>query len=181
VDSIAAYERTLITNDTPYDRFVNGDKNAMTQQQIRGMSLFESMGCVMCHYGPNFSAASVFNTTAPFRVFPAIPTPIENEYDLLTEKADTGNSSRSAWRVPSLRNVALTGPWLHNGSIDQLADVVRIMAASQLGWSGHYLQWSDKPKSLEEINRPIPTEQQINDIVAFLHALSSDKLVNNEM
>ena len=57
--AIAAYERTLITPDAPYDRFVRGDQSALTPQQVRGMALFESAGCADCHSGPNFSSASM--------------------------------------------------------------------------------------------------------------------------
>lgn len=174
-EAIAAYERSLITPDTPYDRFVRGDLTALTPQQLRGMALFESLGCVNCHHGPNFSAASLFDDRMPYRVFPANPTPYEKDYPLLDSPSGGG---RSAWRVPSLRNVALTGPWLHNGSVTELEEVVRIMAAAQLGWSGHYLLWSESSKTLQEMDRPVPSEEQIADIVAFLHALSGDRLTS---
>ncbi len=176
---IASYERSLVTVDTPYDRFVKGDMTAMTPKQIRGMALFENMGCVNCHHGPNFSAASVFDNSAPFRIFPANPSPLENEFDFSDGAQSTDIKPRLILRVPSLRNVALTGPWLHNGSVTKLEDVVRIMATAQLGLSGHYLLWTDQSRRIEEINRPIPDDQQINDIVAFLNALSSDKLNSN--
>lgn len=176
-EAIAAYERSLITPDSPYDRFVLGDHQALTAQQVRGMALFESIGCITCHHGPNFSAASIFDDQAPRRLFPAFPTPFEEQYELLEVVEKGEEKTRSAWRVPSLRNVALTGPWLHNGSIDKLADVVRIMAATQLGWSGHYLLWSQQMRTFQEINRPQPSDEQVEDIVAFLPALSSDDLV----
>lgn len=176
---IACYERSLVTDDTPYDRFVKGDITALTAKQMRGMALFESMGCVTCHSGPNFSAASVFDSSAPFRIFPAIPSPLEQEFNFSPDDNHSNAIARSVWRVPSLRNVALTGPWLHNGSVSKLEDVVRIMAAAQLGLSGHYLLWSDQLNSIDEIDQPVPSAQQIDDIVAFLHALSSDKLLKN--
>ena len=55
VEAIASYERTLITPDTPFDRFVRGDSTALTNQQVRGMQLFETFGCQSCHFGPNFN------------------------------------------------------------------------------------------------------------------------------
>ncbi len=177
VEAIAAYERSLITADTPYDRFVRGDLSAMTPQQIRGMALFESFGCVTCHYGPNFSAASIFDYSMPRRIFPANPTPFEERYDLLEKKIGSEGQGRAVWRVPSLRNVALMGPWLHNGAVTELEEVVRIMAAAQLGWSDHYLLWSTMSHTPQEIDCPVPTDQQVNGIVAFLHTLSSDRLV----
>ncbi|MEW8152951.1 MAG: cytochrome-c peroxidase, partial [Candidatus Thiodiazotropha endolucinida] len=68
--AIASYERTLITPDSPYDRFIRGDSSALTEKQIRGMALFESTGCILCHSGPNFSAASLFSDDTPYRIFP---------------------------------------------------------------------------------------------------------------
>lgn len=177
VDAIAAYERTLITTDTPYDRFVRGDPDALTVAQRRGMSLFQSMGCILCHYGPNFSAASLFDSGMPLRIFPVNPTPYEQHYALLDDGGAGDVSGHGAWRVPSLRNVALTGPWLHNGAVTKLEEVVRIMAAAQLGRSGHHLRWSQQEGRLQEIDQPAPSAQEVADLVAFLHALSSDRLV----
>jgi len=175
--AIAAYERTLITPDTPYDRFVRGDLSALTPKQLRGMGLFQSIGCINCHFGPNFSAASVFDTTQPLRPFPLTPVPYEVRYGL-TE--DTGAApaitGRGVWRVPSLRNVALTGPWLHNGAVTKLEEVVRIMSSAQRGYTGHMLRWSDRDQVLYEQTQRKLSEHEIEDIVAFLHALSSDAL-----
>ncbi len=176
--AIAAYERTLITPDTPYDRFVNGEMDALTPAQLRGMRQFQRLGCVQCHFGPNFSGASLFDARAPLRIFPIYPTPFEREYDLTRDSgAAEPDSGRGSWRVPSLRNVALTGPWLHNGSVNELAEVVRIMTSVQLGHTGRYLVWSDSHKAMKELDRPRVDEQTIQDLVAFLHALSSDRLV----
>ncbi len=177
-DAIAAYERTLITPDSPYDRFVRGDMSALSPAQLRGMSLFERVGCVQCHYGPNFSGASLFDSQTPFRIFPVYPTPYEVRYRLTEDSgASTPGSGRGSWRVPSLRNVALTGPWLHNGSVESLEEVVRIMSSVQLGYTGRYLVWSDSYKVMTELKSPKLDDESISDIVEFLHALSSDKLV----
>lgn len=175
--AIAAYERTLVTPDTPYDRFVRGELSALTPQQLRGMGLFQSVGCIACHFGPNFSAASLFDTTQPIRPFPITPIPRVVRYKLT---ADTGAAvafnGRGAWRVPSLRNVALTGPWLHNGSVTELEEVVRIMSAAQRGYTGRTLRWSNQEQTLYEQNQRKLRDDEIKDIVAFLNALSSDKL-----
>jgi cytochrome c peroxidase len=176
--ALASYERTLITPDSPYDRFVRGELDALTSEQLRGMALFQSIGCINCHFGPNFSGASLFDPRAPLRIFPIYPTPFEQRYNLTQDSgASQPNSGRGSWRVPSLRNVALTGPWLHNGSVDELADVVRIMSSVQLGFTGRYLVWSDDYKVMTELDRPTLSDHEIDDIVAFLHALSSDRLI----
>ncbi|MBN1005340.1 cytochrome-c peroxidase [Amphritea pacifica] len=174
VRAIASYERSLITNDSPYDDYVRGDSAALTEQQLSGMVLFEKTGCVHCHFGPNFSAASIYNSGLPFRVFPANPDPITQQYGLNTE-----SDGPAVWRVPSLRNVALTGPWFHNGAVDDLRDVVRIMARTQLARSQkRSFQWS--AKKLGIIENPDLTDQQVEDIVAFLKALSSRRLTAAE-
>ncbi len=176
-EAIAAFERTLITPDTPYDRFVRGDLDALTPAQLRGMALFESVGCINCHYGPNFSAASRFNSAAPLRLFPAMATPYDERYRLTEDRGAATNGARGVWRVPSLRNVALTAPYFHNGSVAQLKEAVRVMANVQLGRTGRMLVWSDGEKRLTVRDNHALGEEALDDIVAFLEALSSDRLV----
>lgn len=183
--AIAAYERTLITPDTPYDRFVKGDQEALTPAQLRGMALFEEVGCVVCHTGPNFSSASNLDTFAPYRLFPAYHTPYDSRFELTKDYGlELVGNERGVWRVPSLRNVALTAPYFHNGSVDNLSDAVRIMASAQLGRPllgeeqiDRKVTWSEKTYTLKStVNIPLSNDE-VNDIVAFLHALSSDRLV----
>jgi cytochrome c peroxidase len=184
-DAIAAYERTLITPDTPYDRFVGGDKKALDAAQLRGMALFESLGCVSCHRGPNFSDASLLGGQAPWRFFPAKPgTSFEKRYDLGADHGAAGpKSERGVWRVPSLRNVALTGPYFHNGSVDTLEEAVRIMATVQLAATvtegprpNRALYWSAAERQLSWVEPRTLSDREVADIVAFLKALSSDRL-----
>lgn len=177
-EAIAAYERTLITPDTPYDRFVRGDREALTPAQLRGMALFESIGCVGCHSGPNFSAASIFEGTAPYRIFPATPTPWDERLHLTEDNGHGAKGgSQGVWRVPSLRNVALTAPYFHNGSVDSLEEAVRIMASAQLGrppeaTTGTRVLWSVDGHTLRRVERQPLSDAEIRDIVAFLHAIS---------
>lgn len=189
VAAIAAYERTLITPDTPYDRFVRGDRHALDPAQQRGMALFQSTGCINCHYGPNFSAASLFDEQSPLsslRSFPAFDTPYRKRYQLTLDiGAAAPGSDIGAWRVPSLRNVALTAPYFHNGSVDQLDEAVRVMASSQLRAMlsneprpARAISWQDDGKILSVVDRPTLSDRDVTDIVAFLNALSSDELVS---
>lgn len=183
--AIAAYERTLITPDSPYDRFVRGDDSALTEQQILGMALFEETGCPLCHSGPNFSEASVFGVTAVYRSFPTISgSDYEEKYQLTDDlglAANTPNATRGVWRVPSLRNVSLTAPYLHNGSVDSLEEVVRIMATVQLGKTlsekpedDQQVNWSTGGRSFQVTRNHALTDDEVDNIVAFLKALSSD-------
>lgn len=184
--AIAAYERTLITPDTPYDRFVRGDRRAMTSQQLRGMALFESVGCVYCHAGPNFSGASLFGAAAPYRGFPTLPTGRDVEARLREDpgRAPEG-SPRGVWRIPSLRNVALTPPYFHNGAVERLDEAVQIMAETQLGFqverAGHALpapQVIERPGDAGPRLAPprILRREEVQALVAFLEALSDDTL-----
>lgn len=182
--AIAAYERTLVTPDTAYDRFVNGDRHALNQAQLRGMALFESLGCMRCHSGANFSAASALATSEPLRLFPVTLTPDVERYQL---NADTGlaaaNQAQGVWRVPSLRNVALTAPYFHNGSVDSLQEAVRIMATTQLGLpyqeeaNSDKFYWSSEAQTLTHVEQRALSDAEVEDIVAFLQALSSEQLL----
>ena len=183
--AIAAYERTLITPDTAYDRFVRGDVNALTKKQQRGMALFVETGCPVCHSGPNFSEASVFGKTNAYRAFPAIPGSVyETKYNLT---ADLGlaskqpDATRGIWRVPSLRNVSRTAPYFHNGSVDTLEEAVRIMATVQLGKTisnraedDRLVQWSANERYYTSTHNMALSDTEVSEIVAFLAALAGD-------
>jgi cytochrome c peroxidase len=183
--AIAAYERTLITADTPYDRFVRGDEKALSPAQLRGMELFQSVGCILCHSGPNFSGASVFDLpSATQRLFPVFSSAqYVQRYQLIRDTgANASGSRQGVWRIPSLRNVALTAPYFHNGSVDSLPEAVRIMATVQRGRrigneGGRTVVWSKQDRTITRIDNAVLSERDVEDIVAFLKSLSSDALV----
>lgn len=183
VAAIAAYERTLVTPDAPYDRYVRGDKAALDAAQVRGMALFESVGCVVCHHGPNFSSASRFDARAPYRLFPAYDSGYIDRYRLADDLGLAARGGRGVWRVPSLRNVALTGPWFHNGAVTRLEEAVRIMAEAQLGYrvvaaptAQAEAHWSARDRALHRAARRELGEADIGDLAAFLRALTSERL-----
>ncbi len=154
--SIATYERTLITPNSPYDRYVTGDKKALTEQQIAGMNLFAEIGCISCHSKPNFSGPQLLDE-GWLKKFPKfIGSDYDSKYRLLE---DTGRhqftnkeSDKYLWRVPTLRNITLTAPYFHNGAVATLTKAVQIMAKTQL----------DKNLNID----------QAQDIVAFLNSLT---------
>ena len=157
--AIAAYERTLITPNSAYDRFARGDDKALTAQQQRGLEAFAASGCTSCHSGPNFSGPALA-LGAPF--FMKFPTYLDNayvsKYRLLDDggkAAQTGKADdQNLWRVPTLRNLVYTAPYFHNGTVKSLPEAVRVMAATQL-------------------NKKLP-DTQVEDIVAFLGSLSGE-------
>jgi cytochrome c peroxidase len=155
--AIAAYERTLITPNTPFDRYVKGDESALTAQQVRGMNTFREVGCISCHQGPTFAGPQLPMGTGFFMKFPVqTNSPYVAQYDLMADKGRfeaTGNpADEHMWRVPSLRNLVYTAPYMHNGSVKTLSEAVRVMGSTQLGLT--------------------LTDQQVEDIVAFLESLS---------
>jgi cytochrome c peroxidase len=157
--AVAAFERTLITPNSAYDRYVKGDASAMTGQQVRGMQTFAELGCTACHAGAAFNGPPLPLGTGFFQKFPTYSgSDYEAEYDLDADNGRfeaTGNEAdKHTWRVPTLRNVALTAPYFHNGSVPTLDEAVHVMARTQL----------DK-----EI-----TDEQAADLVAFLNALTGE-------
>lgn len=151
--AIAAYERTLITPNSAYDQYVKGDKSAMTAQQIRGMNKAVELGCTGCHSGP------AFNGPGTFQKFPVNSNGyFEAQYHFKKDKGlaeETGKEEdEHFWKVPTLRNVALTAPYFHNGKVKTLEKAVKLMAKLQLS------------KDL--------SDDEIDDIVAFLNALTGE-------
>jgi cytochrome c peroxidase len=131
LDAIATFERTLVTPSSQFDRWLAGDTAALSAQQLDGYRSFKSLGCVSCHQGVNvggnlFQRHGIFHPLA--RAEPEI------------------------LRVPSLRNIATTAPYFHDGSAPSLDDAVRKMATAQLNVA--------------------LTDQQVDDIVAFLRSLT---------
>lgn len=183
--AIAAYERTLITPDTPYDRFVRGDSSALSTRQLRGMALFETVGCVQCHYGPNFSGAGLSAPESPLRMFPVFDQDDVERFGLREDRGAAGaTGDRGVWRIPTLRNVALTAPYFHNGSVATLDEAVRVMARVQLGIAVEDAEPPPAPRIARGLNGSVRlgsaralSERDIGDLVAFLAALSDQELV----
>jgi cytochrome c peroxidase len=135
--AIAAYERTLITPNSPYDRYVKGDELALPQDAQRGMDLFAATGCGSCHSGASFAGPAMPPGEGFFVKFPVYPdVPLLADYELLDDLGryeQTGEErDQNVWRVPTLRNLAYTAPYFHNGAVKSLDDSVRIMARAQL-------------------------------------------------
>jgi cytochrome c peroxidase len=131
LDAIVTYERSLVTPGSRFDRWLAGDATAITEQELSGYRVFKSLGCVTCHQGVNVGG----NLFQRHGIFHPLGSP---QPELL--------------RVPSLRNVATTAPYFHDGSAPTLPDAVKLMGIAQL-------------------DREL-TDQQITAIVAFLNTLT---------
>jgi len=161
--AIAAYERTLITPDSPYDRYVKGDKSALTAQQVRGMKTFESIGCTACHHGALFSGPQLPAGQGFFVRFPTFPdSPYVSKYNLMQDKgrfeATKAAGDEHMWRVPTLRNLPYTAPYMHNGEVKTLPEAVRVMASTQLNRTLSDAEVSDIVAFLESLTGPFPEQ-----------------------
>jgi cytochrome c peroxidase len=141
-DAIAAFERTLITHDR-FDEFLNGNNSAMTKEELLGMETFMSQGCTTCHIGPLLGGNS-YRKMGQARPYETKDT---GRHEVTKKEED-----KFMFKVPSLRNVALTAPYFHDGGAETLTDAVAKMAFHQLG------------KQL--------SEKDVTGIVAFLKALT---------
>lgn len=131
--AIAAYEQTLVTPDSPFDRYLKGDEKALSDNQKAGMKDFVELGCATCHSGPTLGGISFeyINTHGDLRALAAPSDYKEGAFGLMdfTKKEE----HKDMFRVPNLRNVALTAPYFHTGTVNSLQDAVRIMLEVQNG------------------------------------------------
>lgn len=145
--AIVVFEESLITPNAPLDRYLKGDLTALNEHQIRGFETFKSIGCITCHQGKNIGG-NIFQKLGRIDLVPKHLLGDEGKYTITKREQD-----KHVFKVPSLRNVAETGPYFHNGSVNTLSEAVNIMALTQLGLS--------------------LSEQQNKDLVAFLSSLSA--------
>jgi cytochrome c peroxidase len=160
LDALVTFQRSLSTPNARFDRFLRGDKSALSDLELNGYRMFKSYGCTSCHQGRNIGG----NLFEKFGVFadayadtdtgtPAQAV-IMDDGDLGRFTITHAEEDKGVFRVPSLRNVALTAPYFHDGRIWSLASAVRIMSKLQLG-------------------HDIPTDD-IDAIVAFLQTLNGE-------
>jgi cytochrome c peroxidase len=151
VTAIAAFEATLITPNSPFDKFLRGDANALSAEQKEGLKLFIDSGCAGCHSGINVGGQMY----APFGVVQRPGADVLPPNDKGRFSVTKTASDEYVFRVPPLRNIELTAPYFHSGQVWDLNQAVGIMATDQLG------------KSLND--------EQVAKIVAFLKSLTGDQ------
>jgi cytochrome c peroxidase len=155
--AIASYERTLITPGSAFDRYLQGNKKAISAKAEKGYKLVLETGCVSCHMGPNFAGPALPVGTGFYQKFPVFPaSEFVEKYHLTQDPGRMEHTKkeedRALWRVPTWRNVAATAPYFHNGSVATLEEAVRVMASTQLN------------KTLKD--------DEVDSIVAFLETLT---------
>ena len=189
-NAIAAFERSLVSRNSPFDRFVAGDKNALSDLQKQGWELFKGKAkCLDCHThsaaAPLFTDAGFHNTgvRAKELTFEALSQRADNIKHVSSSPATLAHDPQfsdlgrflvtrqtrdlGAFKTPTLRDVELTGPYMHDGSIRTLLDVLRF-----------YNQGGMKNPMLDEKITPLNlTEHEMNAIVEFLRSLTSDDVL----
>ncbi len=152
--AIAAFERTVISGPSPYDKYLMGDRKALSRAAVRGMNLFNGKAhCSACHSGPMFSDQSFHNIGVGMNK----PSPDVGRSKITNDPADWGR-----FKTPTLRNIALTYPYLHDGSEKTLADVVAF-----------YDRGGAPNRNLDPLMLPLNlTTQEKADLVAFMEALT---------
>ncbi|MEM7116537.1 MAG: parallel beta-helix domain-containing protein [Chloroflexota bacterium] len=153
--SLAAFQRTIITNNAPFDQYADGNFAALTPQQRRGLALFRSGAtrCFECHTAPTFASET-------FRVV-GVPSEDPGRAGVVDDGLN------GAFKVPSLRNIALTAPYMHNGRFATLEEVVDFYADG--GGLAHGAENVDMFVNGFELN-----DQEREDLVAYMHALTDE-------
>jgi cytochrome c peroxidase len=183
--ALAAFQRTLLSGNSAYDRWVNGDANALSDSAKRGLELFntEALECYHCHAGFNFSdSVSHAGTAAPETPFHntglynldgngAYPTGNAGLYDLTGRPGDMGR-----FRAPSLRNVTVTAPYMHDGSLQTLDDVITHYAQ---GGRSKRATGTLSPLQSDLVRGFTLTAQEKADLLAFLEALTDEAFLTD--
>ena len=182
--AVDAYQRLLITPDTPFDRYVAGDQTAISLEAKRGLKIFiGNGGCVDCHNTPRFTDNQFYNigvATEDMGRFEGISTLLENIFNSSNIYSDSTAESESilsmleakpqdkgTFRTPPLRNVAITAPYLHAGQLLDLESVIEFKNAG--GYTTAYP--GRGPETIEMLHL---TEQEQSDLIEFLNTLTGE-------
>jgi cytochrome c peroxidase len=160
--ALSEYERTLICADTAYDRYAAGDKTALSEEQQRGLDVFLGKAqCAVCHAPPHFSTAMMVDGGAYFNVGIGTAGKAEADVDVGRMKVTNNAADWAAFKPPSLRNVAKSAPYFHDGSVKTLEEAVKLMATGGI---------DNKAKTSLLADRKL-TEAEMADLLAFLKGL----------
>jgi cytochrome c peroxidase len=128
--AIASFEATLVTPGSRFDQWLDGNTEVLTEEELRGYALFKSVGCAQCHYGPAVGGKTFQKLGQKKDFFSSrqLSHADHGRFNVTKDERD-----RHAFKVPSLRNVEATAPYLHDGSVATLEETVRVMGTYQLG------------------------------------------------
>ncbi len=153
--AIATFERTILSGNAPYDRYMAGDKGAMTTQQVKGLALFNKLSCNNCHAGPNFTDGRFLNIGVGMEK----ANPDLGRYNITKDEKDWG-----AFKIPTLREVAHTAPYMHDGCFFTLREVI-----------DYYDRGGNPNRNLHPLMKPLHmTEEDKQALLSFLEALNGE-------
>lgn len=148
-NALASFVRSILSGNAPFDRFMAGDRNALTAEERAGLELFRGKAhCVTCHVGPTFTDERVHNTGIAWQ----------------DGRITDAGAGRGAFKTPTLRDVAVSGPYMHDGSMKTLAEVVEYYDGG--GRRNPFLSSRVRPLRL--------TAEERGQLLAFLHTLSGE-------
>jgi cytochrome c peroxidase len=167
--ALAAFQRTIISANSPYDAWTRGDADALPAAAQRGLVLFESsrLGCAHCHSGPHFTDAAT--DSGPVFHHIGLPPASYQQPNRGVAEVSLRAEDEGLFRTPTLRNIALTAPYMHDGSLATLGDVLDHFASGGSGAPAQSLQI--QPFTLNETER--------EDVLAFLRALTDREFVTS--
>jgi len=147
-DAIAEFEKTLVTPNAPFDQWLSGKGEALSDQELAGYNLFKTSGCAACHNGPAVGGSMYMKMGVVHEY--STDNPATGRFGV------TGNETdKYVFKVPTLRNIELTYPYFHDGGVQTLREAVAIMSDTQLGRTFN--------------------DQELDDLVAFLKTLTGDQ------
>lgn len=127
IDAIVEFEKALITPNSKFDRYLKGDKDILTEDEKKGYQLFNDLGCVSCHNGINLGG-NLFQKVGIISPYFLDINIHHGRYNLTKDEED-----KFYFKVPMLRNIELTAPYLHDGSVKNLKNVIEVMLKHQIG------------------------------------------------
>lgn len=131
IDAIVEFEKTLITPNSRFDRYLRNEDKSLTKEEVKGYTLFKELGCISCHQGTNIGG-NLFQKFGIFYDYIAERGEI-NKHDYGKFNTSNREMDKFVFKVPSLRNVAVTAPYLHDGSAETIEEAIDIMGKTQLG------------------------------------------------
>lgn len=165
--ALAAFQASLVSLNSRYDRYAHGDQHALSAQEIKGLNVFRSFvaRCSECHTPPLFTNKQI--------AVIGTPEPKGKEFDVGAESTFSAPKLRGGFKVPSLRNIALTAPYMHSGRFENLVEAARFYTLGR----GHAVPEDQDLLLHWHISEPDLQEHELQAIADFLHALTDQSML----